>query len=328
MSTRGTVKRLGVFTSGGDAPGMNACIRAVVRTAISQGLEVVGIRRGYMGLLHGDFIDMDLSSVSNIIQHGGTVLKSSRCREMHDPAGRAHAAEQLRNHRIDALVPIGGDGTFHGAHYLYQEQGILSVGTPGTIDADLWGSDASIGFDTAVNTALDAIDKLRDTAESHDRLFFVEVMGRHAGYLALEVAIAGGAEAVLIPERRLSLDELADQLVAGKRRGKTSHLVVVAEGDEAGGAFEIARQVGARAKMEYRVCVLGHVQRGGMPTARDRLLASRLGAAAVGALLAGETDKMAGEVGGEVVLTPYEETWTKKKPISPEMLDLAGTLAM
>jgi len=307
---------------------MNACVRSVVRTAIARKLEVVGIVRGYSGMLQGAFEAMDLSSVSNVVQHGGTILKSSRCREMYEPAGREQAAAALRMHGVDALVPIGGDGTFHGAHALWEEQGVRSVGTPGTIDADLYGSDISIGFDTAVNTALDAIDKLRDTAESHDRLFFVEVMGRHAGYLALEVGIAGGAEAVLIPEHDAPLEELAERLVAGKRRGKTSHLVVVAEGDEAGGAFDIAKRVGELAGMEYRVCILGHVQRGGAPTARDRVLASRLGAAAVDALLAGETDKMAGEVGGEVVLTPYEDSWVKRKPISPEMLDLAGTLAL
>ena len=328
MGRSESVSRLGVFTSGGDAPGMNACIRAVVRTAIARGLEVVGLRRGFAGILEGDFVEMGLSSVSNVVQHGGTILKSSRCREMYEPVGRQAAAKKLRERGIDALVPIGGDGTFHGAHLLWEEHGVRSVGTPGTIDADLFGSDSSIGFDTAVNTALDAIDKLRDTAESHDRLFFVEVMGRHAGYLALEVGIAGGAEAVLIPERAMPLEALAEQLLAGKRRGKTSHLVVVAEGDQAGGAFEIAKRVGELAEMDYRVCILGHVQRGGSPTARDRVLASRLGAAAVDALLTGETDKMAGEVGGQVVLTPYEETWVKKKPISPEMLDLAGTLAM
>lgn len=328
MSQAQHTGRIGVFTSGGDAPGMNACVRSVVRTGIARGLEVVGLVRGYQGMLQGDFVDMGVSSVSNIVQHGGTILKSSRCREMYEPAGRQRAAEKLREHGIDALVPIGGDGTFHGAQALWEEQGVRSVGTPGTIDADLYGSDVSIGFDTAVNTALDAIDKLRDTAESHDRLFFVEVMGRHAGYLALEVGIAGGAEAVLIPEQEMPLAQLAEKLVAGRRRGKNSHLVVVAEGDEAGGAFEIAKCVGALAGMDYRVCILGHVQRGGAPTARDRVLASRLGAAAVEALLTGETGKMAGEVGGQVVLTPYEQTWMRKKPISPEMLDLAGTLAI
>jgi len=321
------LKKIGVFTSGGDAPGMNACIRAVVRTALYRGLEVAGIIHGYNGLITGNIQPMQATSVSNIIHRGGTILKTSRSDEFLTPEGRKKAADNVRQAEIDGLVAIGGDGTFHGAREFWQEYGIPIIGAPGTIDNDLYGTDYTIGYDTAINTALDAVSKIRDTATSHDRLFFVEVMGRHAGFIALDVAIAGGAEAVLVPEHPQSIDDVVNIINLERSRGKTSMIFVVAEGDEIGGAAQLAAEVSSRTGKDYRVSILGHIQRGGSPSARDSVLASRLGAAAVEALLAGENDKMSGEINGELVLTPFLQTWENKKPICNRTLDLVKILS-
>jgi len=320
-------RTIGVFTSGGDAPGMNACLRAVVRTAVYHQCRVVGIYRGYAGMIEGEFVEMGPSSVSNIIQLGGTIIKTARSEEFLHPKGRAAAAQYLRREGVEALVAIGGDGTNQGAHCLWEEHGIPVIGAPGTIDNDLYGTDETIGYDTAVNTAVEAIDRLRDTATSHDRIFFVEVMGRRAGFIALEAGAAGGAEIVLVPEDGVTAEEIHKTLSAGIARGKMSSIIVVAEGDEEGGALEIARKVQALGKFETRVSILGHIQRGGRPTARDRVLASQLGAAAVHALLNGEADKMAGRIGDRIVLTPFRETWEKRKPLSRALYDLVCMLA-
>jgi 6-phosphofructokinase 1 len=318
---------IGVFTSGGDAPGMNACLRAVVRTAIHEGRRVIGIHRGYAGMLAGEFTEMTATSVSNIIQLGGTIIKTARCEEFFHPEGRAMAAGNLREAGIEGLIAIGGDGTFHGAHYLWLEHGVPVIGLPGTIDNDCYGTDYTMGYDTAANTALDAIDRIRDTATSHNRLFFVEVMGRRAGFIALTVGVAGGAEMILVPEMDVSCEEIYKTIAAGVARGKTSSIIVVAEGDEQGGAFEIARRVQEYGPVESRVTILGHVQRGGKPTAFDRLLASQLGAAAVHALLEGDSDKMIGRVNNEIVRTPLPETWERKKGFDRPLYDLATVLA-
>jgi len=322
------MKTIGVFTSGGDAPGMNACLRAVVRTAINKEIRVVGIRRGYAGMLLGEFEEMDHASVSNVIQLGGTILKTARSEEFLRQEERAKAADLVREADIDGLVAIGGDGTFRGAWDLYQEHHIPIIGVPGTIDNDIYGTDETIGFDTAVNTALDAIDRIRDTATAHDRLFFVEVMGRRAGFIAVAVGLAGGAEMVLVPEDDLSVQAIYQRIMAGIEHGKTSSIIVVAEGDEEGGALEIARKVRAQGNIECRATILGHTQRGGNPTARDRILASELGAAAVEALLAGESGKMVGRINGEVVLTPLADTWGLHKPLDRHLYELAVQLAL
>jgi 6-phosphofructokinase 1 len=334
--------RIGVFTSGGDAPGMNACVRAVVRSAIAQGHEVVGIRRGYAGLLERDFYrDMRTESdgrdpetplltarsVSNIVQHGGTMLRTSRSKRFMTDEGQQSAAAILREHGIDALVPIGGDGTFRGAVALARHWDGQVVGCPGTIDNDLWGTDYTIGFDTAVNTAVEAIDKVRDTADATERMFLIEVMGRHAGYIALDSAIAAGAEEALIPETPTDVKALVANLVAGRERGKTSSMVIVAEGDPCGGAEKLRQEIAVCCGYETRVLILGHLQRGGAPTVRDRVLASRLGVYAVDSLIAAETGKMAGEVNGKTVLTPFEETWSRHKPITPDWLRLLEILS-
>ena len=317
-----SIRHIGVLTSGGDAPGMNAATRAVVRTAIARGLKVTGIMRGFDGLLSRDCHELKAQSVSNIIQLGGTILKTSRCPEFFDPGPRAEAAANLEACGIDGLVGIGGDGTFQGLHLLAEEHGVRVVGVPGTIDNDIYGTDFTIGFDTAVNTALESIDKIRDTASSHDRIFFIEVMGRTCGAIALEVGLAGGAEAILVPEIRTDIDHLCELIENGKERGKTSFIIVVAEGDDAGGAEDVGEEVRRRTGFDYRVSVLGHVQRGGAPTAADRALASRMGRAAVEVLAAGETDVMTGVVCGKRELVPLPETWEKKKPVDLDLLEI------
>jgi 6-phosphofructokinase 1 len=322
-----TVKRIGVLTSGGDAPGMNAAVRAVVRCAAANDLEVVGIRRGYAGLLDGEIVEMGPRSVANIIHRGGTILGTARCEEMKTPAGLRKAVGNLESFGIDGLVAIGGDGTFRGAQALSELTKVHVVGVPGTIDNDLYGTDATIGFDTAVNTALEAIDRLRDTAEAHQRLFFVEVMGRTRGFIALSVGIAGGAEDVLVPEIPTDLDELARNITAQFAAGKRASIVVVAEGDDAGHAFEVAQKLGTRLVMEYRVCVIGHVQRGGSPSAQDRLLASKLGAGAVLTLVEGRSGVMVGLLNGRVVETPFEKAWKTQKELDTELLYLIKVLA-
>jgi len=321
------MKKIGVLTSGGDAPGMNACIRAVVRCGVSHGLEIVGIRRGYCGILEEDFVKLDSRSVANTIYRGGTFLETARCEEVKTKEGIGKANDILQREGIEGLITIGGDGTFRGAVALAEAGNVKVIGIPGTIDNDVYGIDNAIGFDTAVNTALDAIDKIRDTAGALNRLFFVEVMGKSRGFIALEVGIAGGAEDILIPESETNIEELALDIRSCFKRGKKSSIVIVAEGDDAGGAFSIAQQVWERLKLEYRVCVLGHVQRGGSPTAKDRVLASKLGAAAVDALVEGKAGYMVGELKGDMAFTPLRETWEKKKKLDSNLLRLVKVLA-
>lgn len=318
------MKRIAVFTSGGDAPGMNAHIRAVERTAHKHGLDVIGIVGGYAGMIAGHMEVLDRIRTANILDRGGTVLKTSRCPEFMEPDGRARAMEQLRSHGVDAVIACGGDGTFHGAHLLFEEHGIAIVGTPGTIDNDLWGTDFTIGYDTAINTAAQAIDKIRDTADSHGRLFFVEVMGRHAGFIAMDVGVACGAEYIAVPESMTDIEELYKRIIAQGRDQRT--IVIVGEGDELGGAYKLSQLIEERYGLSSKVSILGHVQRGGSPTVRDRVLAARLGAAAVEALLDGKTDVMVGEVAGNVEYVPLLKTWTHKKSVPPYLLDLATML--
>ncbi len=324
------LKRIGVFTSGGDAPGMNACVRAVVRAVLAEDLEVVGIRRGYAGMIDGDFVEMDSQSVSNILQKGGTILKSARSERFRTPEGRALAAERLRDAGIDALVGIGGDGTLQGAALLHEEHGIRVVGCPGTIDNDLFGTDETIGYDTALNTAIENIDRIRDTADAHDRLFLVEVMGRDAGFIALNAGIGGGAEMVLLPETLSDMEEIKTRILSIMTAQSRSSIVVVAEGDETGGAARIAdalRVDPAFSAIDLRVCILGHTQRGGAPSARDRVLASRLGSAAVRALIDGYTDVMVGTENQEIKLTPMRNVWSRRKDIDYDLLQLAQLLS-
>lgn len=322
-----TVRKLGVLTSGGDAPGMNAAIRAVVRVGIARGVEIIGVLRGYQGLLEDQFRPMGLRDVSNTIQRGGTILHTSRCAEFQTDAGVRRAAENLRRHGLDGLALIGGDGTFRGAVDLAEHWPGQLIGLPGTIDNDLWGTDHTIGYDTALNTAMEAIDKVRDTAESHERFFLIEVMGRHSGFIALHVGISSGGEEILVPERPFRVAEICDRLGTAKARGKTSSIIVVAEGNETGGAFTLAEELKRHSKNEYRVVVLGHLQRGGAPTAADRLLGTKLGGYAVDLFLEGRTGVMAGEVGGQLVATPFRETFERKKPLDDYLLRLHRDLS-
>ncbi len=321
------MKRIAVLTSGGDAPGMNACIRAVVRVALANGLEILGIRRGYAGLIRGDMVPIDRRAVANIIHQGGTILGTSRCPEFETAEGRAMAIKFLKQAEIEGLILIGGDGTFRGGTSLTRKCGISVIGVPGTIDNDVYGTDYSIGFDTALNTALKAIDRIRDTVLSLERLFFVEVMGHHTGFIALESGIAGGAEELLVPEAPVSIDELCLRLEENFKRGKKSAIVVVAEGEKPGGSFRIAQEVSKKTGFDSRVCILGHIQRGGSPTARDRVLASELGAAAVRALINGKGGYMVGKVNGEIAYTPFRDTWRKKKQLSASLEELARLLS-
>ncbi len=321
------MKKIAVLTSGGDAPGMNACIRAVVRCGVAHKLEVIGIRRGYAGLLERDFVKLGSRSVANIIHRGGTFLETARCEEMKTAGGIKKAVKILHQEGIEGLITIGGDGTFRGAVALAEAGDIKVIGIPGTIDNDVYGTDYAIGFDTAINTALDAIDKIRDTAGSLQRPYFIEVMGRNRGFIALDVGIAGGAEDILIPETETKIENLCLDMRRSFKRGKKSSIVIVAEGDEAGGVFPIAQQVWERLRLDYRVCVLGHIQRGGSPTARDRVLASKLGAAAVDALASGKSGYMAGELKGEIALTPLRDTWEKRKELDQNLLHLMKILA-
>ena len=321
------MKNIGVFTSGGDAPGMNACVRAVVRSGISLGLNVYGIRYGYNGIINGDMSLMKSYSVSNILQKGGTILKSARSEEFRTKEGRKKAYEQLKAKGIEGLIAIGGDGTFTGANIFYEEYGIPTVGAPGTIDNDLYGSDFTIGFDTAVNTALEAIDKIRDTANSHDRVFFIEVMGRHSGHIAIHSGIGGGAELVMVPETSTTIQDVIDTLNKGRDKEKTSAIVIVAEGDEQGNAHEIANRVMEKLpKLDIRVSTLGHLQRGGSPTSLDRILASRLGMAAVEGLVDGKSNVMAGIIDDKVTYTSFKLAISKTKPISSELMRLVEVM--
>lgn len=322
------VTKIGVMTSGGDSPGMNAAIRAVVRTGIYNGLEVFGIMRGYSGIIENDIVPMHSRSVANIIQRGGTILKTARCKEFFTPEGRKKAFNNLRKLGIDALVVIGGDGSFRGADIFSREFDIPCIGLPGTIDKDIAGTDFTIGFDTAVNTAVEAIDKIRDTADAHDRMFIVEVMGRDAGYIALHCGIATGAENILIPERKTDIEELVSGLLEKERRRKLVNLVVVAEGDDFGGGNEVAKIIQERMpNAETRVCILGHIQRGGSPSCLDRLIASRMGYAAVESLIDGRHNVMVGILNNRVHYTPLEKAVKAKQRISQEWMKIVKILA-
>ncbi|CAN5417225.1 6-phosphofructokinase [soil metagenome] len=322
------IKNIGLFTSGGDSPGMNAAIRAVVRTAIYYDMEVTGIRRGYEGMIKGELFAMDRKSVSNIIQRGGTILKTARSEQFKTPEGRALAYAQLQKHGVDALVAIGGDGTFTGARIFGQEYDMPIVGLPGTIDNDLWGTDFTIGYDTAINTVIDAVDKIRDTAESHNRLFIVEVMGRDSGLIALRTGIAAGAEAILIPETKTDINNLFERLESG-RKDKASKIVMLAESGEAGDAFEIGRMVKERfPHYDTRISVLGHIQRGGRPSCMDRVLASRVGVAAVEALRNGHRNEMIGLIHNEIAYTPFEHAIKHFIEINPDFLKIVEILSI
>ena len=323
------MKRIGVYTSGGDAPGMNAALRAVVRAGIASGVAVTGIRRGYEGMIDADFKEMKAHSVSNIIQRGGTILKSSRSERFRTPEGRKKAYQNLKEAGIEGLVAIGGDGTFAGAKVFSSEHNIPVIGVPGTIDNDLYGTDFTIGYDTALNTAMEAIDKIRDTADSHSRLFFIEVMGRDAGFIALNTGIASGAEAVLIPETETFVPEIINKLKQGWLRHKTSSIIIVAEGDQGGGAFEVAQKVNETFNhYDTRVVVLGHIQRGGSPSCQDRVLASRLGAAAVEALSEGLSNSMMGIINGKITQTSFIKACKHHQNINPNLLSLLEVLSV
>ncbi len=323
------VSKIGVLTSGGDSPGMNAAIRAVVRTGIHHGLEVFGIMRGYQGMLEDDIFKMESRSVANIIQRGGTILKTARCKEFMEPEGRKLAFENLHKRGIDGLVIIGGDGSFRGAQIFSNEFDIPCVGLPGTIDKDMAGTDVTIGFDTAVNTAISAIDKIRDTMDAHDRLFIVEVMGRDAGYIALHSGIATGAENILIPETKTDIESIIASLTEKEKRKKLVNLIVVAEGyDGAGGASGLAEIIKKRLpSADVRICVLGHIQRGGSPTCDDRLVASHMGYYAVESLLVGRKNVMVGVINNKIHYTPLDKAVKEKQKIGQEWMKIVKILA-
>jgi 6-phosphofructokinase 1 len=323
------MKKIGVLTSGGDSPGMNACIRAVVRSALYYGLEVFGIRRGYQGLIDDRIEPMNTQSVSNIIQRGGTILKTARCKDFESPEGRRKAYENLRKYDIDGLVVIGGNGTYTGGYIFNEEYGVPVCGAPGTIDNDLYGTEKTIGYDTAINTAISAIDKIRDTADATDRIFFVEVMGRDAGFIAIDTGIGGGAEAILIPEVHTDIEKLIFNIKNGWGRKKSSQLVIVAEGEDAGGVFDVMKRVTNEiGGLDCRAVVLGHIQRGGTPTAADRVLASRFGEAAVKALLEGRKSDAVGIEKNEISYCSLKEAATRKKPINRQLLELSSILSI
>ncbi len=331
--------KIAVLTSGGDAPGMNAAVRAVVRKALHEGIEIMGIKRGYAGLIEGDFVKLDRSSVSDIIYKGGTFLRSARCEEFKTEVGRQKAAEQLQKEEIEGLIVIGGDGSFMGAKLLSEETGINTIGVPATIDNDIACTDDCIGYDTAMNTIIEAINKIRDTASSHERAFVIEAMGRHAGFLTLASGLAGGAESILVPEVEFDVDQVCDQIQADYEEGKIHSIILVAEGVEGIGqhfetdrnlhesnAFILSRLINEETGFESRAIVLGHIQRGGAPTGRDRLLASRLGAAAVDYLLAGETNKMVGLIHNDEKIFPIVDAIEGNKQLDMELYELANIL--
>ncbi len=323
------IKKIGVFTSGGDSPGMNACIRAVVRTAIYNNKEVYGIYRGYQGMIEGEIEPMQVRSVSNIIHRGGTILKTARSEAFRTMEGMEMAYQNLLKHEISALVAIGGDGTFRGAHEFFKHYNIPIIGIPGTIDNDISGCDYTLGFDTALNTVVNAIDNIRDTANSHNRLFFIEVMGRDTGYIALHSALAGGAEAVLVPEKMITVEGLIEILEGGAKNLKSSSLVIVSEGNPTGGAYEVAQKVKEKfSHYDTKVTVLGHLQRGGSPTVSDRILASQLGVAAVEALLEGLRDLMVGMRGQSITYVPLAETSKIEKGLSNELMRILKILSI
>lgn len=323
------LKCVGILTSGGDAPGMNAAIRSVTRTAIFNHIRVKAIYRGFKGLLTGEIKEFHTEDVSNIIQRGGTILKTARCKEFLTAEGRQLAYETLKREEIDALIVIGGDGTFTGAHLFGQEYNIPIVGIPGTIDNDLWGTDSTVGYDTAMNTIVEAVDKIRDTANSHERLFFIEVMGRDAGFLALNSALASGAEAAIIPERLTAENQLEELINNGFRKSKNSSIVIVAENPSTGGAQGLAeRMTLEHPEYDVRVTILGHVQRGGSPKAYDRILASRMGVAAIDALLDEQRSIMVGIANDEIVHVPLSKAIKDDKPLNPNKLDVLQILSI
>ncbi len=323
-----SIHKIGILTSGGDSPGMNAAIRAVVRTAIYHKMEVFGILHGYSGMVNDDIIKMDTKSVANIIQRGGTILKTARCKEFMTPEGRSKAYKNLQKRGIEGLVIIGGDGSFRGAQVFSNEYNIPCIGLPGTIDKDIAGTDFTIGFDTAVNTAVEAIDKIRDTADAHDRLFIIEVMGRDAGYIALHSGIATGAENILIPERKTNIDEIIEALKEKEKRKKLVNIIIVAEGEEFGGANEVSNYIKDKLpKTEVRVCILGHIQRGGSPSCMDRVIASRMGYHAVDCLLEGKFNVFVGIVNNKMHSIPLNEAVKKKQRINDEWIKMVKILA-
>lgn len=323
------IKCIGLLTSGGDAPGMNAAIRSVTRAAIFNGIRVKAIYRGYKGLITGEIKEFQTQNVSNIIQQGGTILKSARCKEFYTPEGRKLAYDNMQKEEIDALVVIGGDGTFTGARIFAQEFNVPIVGLPGTIDNDVYGTDSTIGYDTALNTIINAVDKIRDTATSHERLFFIEVMGRDAGFLALNSALASGAEAAIIPERETKVDQLEDLIRNGFRKSKNSSIVIVAESDITGGANGLAERMHKEhPEYDVRVTILGHIQRGGPPTAYDRILASRMGVAAIDALLDEQRSIMIGIVNDVIVHVPFTKAIKDDKPVNEQLLGVISILSI
>ena len=327
--TKTTIKKIGVLTSGGDAPGMNAAIRAVVRACKYYEISSIGIMHGYEGLINNEVIELGPRDVKNIINQGGTFLKTARSEEFRTKDGRQKAYDNLKKNDIDALVIIGGDGSFTGANIFHKEFNIPFIGVPGTIDNDIFGTDYTIGYDTALNTVIEAIDKLRDTATSHNRVFFVEVMGRDAGFIALNSGIASGAQDILIPEQKDSVEDLCNSLERSEETGKKSSIVVVAEGEQLGGVFEIAKQVQTRhPEYDIRVTVLGHIQRGGSPSCQDRVLASRLGIAAVEGLIENKTNLMAGIRSNKIVFTPIDEAIKKHNEIDEELIKVSNILAI
>ncbi|RME15751.1 MAG: 6-phosphofructokinase [Bdellovibrio sp.] len=321
------LKKIGVFTSGGDAPGMNAAIRAIVRTACYYNLEVVGFIHGYQGIINKDFVPLAPRSVANIIQRGGTILKAGRCQKFLDPQIRKAAAHNLKELKVDALLCIGGDGSFKGAHIFWEEHHIPIVGLPGTIDNDIYGTDNTIGFNTAVNTALEAIDRIRDTAASHDRLFIVEVMGRDSGFIASAVGLAGGAENIFIPEEPYSIKSIIKSIKESIRKGKKSSILVTAEGQKPGRAYDLAEALRKQGGFEAKVCILGHIQRGGSPSATDRILASQFGFMGVEELRRGHCDIFVGIKNNQFVSTPLQEAINKKKDIDKKFLKLIHILS-
>ena len=322
------IKNIGIMTSGGDSPGMNAAIRAIVRTAYFHNLVPFGIMRGYQGMIDGDIKELLTTDVSNIIQRGGTILKTARSKDFMTQDGMKKAYENIKSHNIDALILIGGDGTMRGAVAFFEKYNIPAIGLPGTIDNDLNGTDFTIGFDTAVNTAVAAIDKIRDTAEAHNRLFIVEVMGRDAGYIALHSGIACGAESIFIPEQKESIDLIIENIKSDQRRKKLTNINVVAEGDEYGGAQELSNKLKSEIPwIDFRVTILGHIQRGGSPSCADRILSSRLGYAAVEALIANRSQEMVGIINDKIEYTPFQNCIKSHKPMSQDLLNMINVLA-
>ena len=322
------VTKVGVLCSGGDSPGMNAAIRAVVRTGIYNGLEMFGVMRGYSGMVEDDIIKMESRSVANIIQRGGTILKTARCKEFFTYEGREKAYKNLKKRGIDGLVILGGDGSFRGAQIFSSEFDIPCIGLPGTIDKDIAGTDFTIGFDTAVNTAVEAIDKIRDTADAHDRLFIIEVMGRDAGYIALHSGISTGAENILIPEKKTDINHIISSLQEKEKRKKLVNLIVVAEGEEFGGAEELAKVIKEKIPtLETRVCILGHIQRGGSPSCMDRVIASRMGYHAIECLMQKRYNVFVGIVNNRMHYIPLNEAVKKKQRISEEWMRIVKILS-